>query len=546
MLSPAEAPRSALRRWRWAIAAVVVLILILLLGAMTLGPPVGIDEHRSETPTFTVKKGPLTISVLQSGTVRSSQAATLRSEVAGKTTILHLVEEGSHVKQGDLLVELDSSELIDKKIDEEITVQNSQAAFVQAREDLEIARQQAEADVKSATVDAELAALDLKKFTEGQYKQDLQTAQSKITLADATLKQAKEKLDWSQKLQKLGYITSTELQGDELSHRKADLDLQTAKGELEVLEKYTYQRQVAEFQNKKDTTTFLLLKAKHKAVSNVVQAEATLKAKELAHNREQSKLDKLVEQIAKCKIKAPVDGMVVYVQSSRGFNDAPLSEGVEVREQQELIRLPTTTQMLADVKIHESVVDKIRVGQIALITTEALPGKTFTGSVRKISLLPDSQNTWLNPDLKVYNTEIEIQGDITDLRPGMSCRAEVVVAELADALYVPMQAVLRIGDQPSVYVLGPSGAFEKRAVQVGLDNNRMVQIASGLSEGDAVSMAPPLPPSVRPAIKAPTDAKPSAARAADAAAPAPASPPPLPRSEHPHQKPKGADTVAKP
>ncbi|MHC4912815.1 MAG: hypothetical protein ACYTE5_07405, partial [Planctomycetota bacterium] len=77
------------------------------------------------------------------------------------------------------------------------------------------------------------------------------------------------------------------------------------------------------------------------------------------------------------------------------------------------------------------------------------------------------------------------------LRTGMSCRAEIIIEEYEDAVYIPVQAVIRVGGEPTVYVW-EGGEFEPRAVEVGLDNNRMMRILGGLKEGEVVSLAPPL------------------------------------------------------
>jgi len=100
---------------------------------------------------------------------------------------------------------------------------------------------------------------------------------------------------------------------------------------------------------------------------------------------------------------------------------------------------------------------------------------------------------WLNPDLKVYNTEVYLEGEGDYLRTGMSCRAEIIIEEYDDVIYIPVQAVLRIGGEPTVYV--QSGReFRPRKVEVGLDNNRMIRIIGGLQPGEVVLLAPPLAP----------------------------------------------------
>jgi len=146
---------------------------------------------------------------------------------------------------------------------------------------------------------------------------------------------------------------------------------------------------------------------------------------------------------------------------------------------------------MADVKVHESSLKKISAGLPVRLTVDALPGQTFAGTVAKIAPLPDAQSIFLNPDLKVYRTEVHIDGDGRDLRTGMSCRAEIVIIRYEDALFVPAQAVLRVKGSPTVYVRGQDG-WEPRPVKTGLDNNRMVRVTEGLDEGEDVLLTPPL------------------------------------------------------
>jgi hypothetical protein len=173
-------------------------------------------------------------------------------------------------------------------------------------------------------------------------------------------------------------------------------------------------------------------------------------------------------------------------------NRQPLQEGVEVFERQELIYLPTAASSKADVAIHESSLQKVHVGLPAIITVDALPGKQFFGTVARIAPLPDPQSMFMNPDLKVYNSDVWLETADPSLRTGMSCKVEVVVEEYPDAIYVPVQAVLRVEGKPTAYVVAPDGTLEERKVQIGLDNNSMVRVISGLNEGEVISLSPPL------------------------------------------------------
>ncbi len=444
--------------------------------------------------TFTVRRGPLTISVLESGTIKAREQVILKSEVEGKTTILSLVKEGTQAKKGDLLIELDVSRLEDDKIDQQIRVQNAEAAFIRARENLAVIKNQAQSDLEKAELAHRFAKEDLVKYEQGEYPKDLKESSNRITVAKEELWRAEEKLRWSTRLYDEKYISQTELQADQLSAQKAKLDLELAEADRDLLQDYTFKRKLAELTSEVRQTELALKRTKRKAAADIVQAEAELRAKDSEFTRESSKLDKINRQIAKTRIIAPIDGLVVYATSAQGSwrgNAEPLNEGQEVREQQELIYLPATGSVMAEAKIHESSLEKVKIGLPVRVTVDAVPGRVFKGLVDTIAPLPDAVSVWLNPDLKLYASNILLDGNSAGLRTGMSCRVEILVEQYDDVLYVPVQAVTKVEGQPVVYVKDGSGS-RSRPVETGLDNNRMVHIRNGLKAGEKVLLNPPL------------------------------------------------------
>ncbi len=270
-----------------------------------------------------------------------------------------------------------------------------------------------------------------------------------------------------------------------------------AQSKLSLLQQYTHQRELEELESDVTQTRQSLERVKRRTKADLVQAQADLRAKESEYKRQQDLLAKLEDQIVKCKIYAPVDGMVVYATTGKANwrgNKEPLAEGQQVREREELICLPTTNSMMIEVKVHESSLTKIATGMPVRITVDALPGKVCYGRVGKIGLLPDAQSRWLNPDLKVYSTEIYLEGDTAELKPGMTCRSEIIVAQYEETFFVPIQSVLQVNGQHTVYLPGADGPVA-RQVEVGMDNNRMIRIVSGLDVGETILLAPPLEPS---------------------------------------------------
>ena len=483
---------------KFSIGAIVLVVAIGLI-VIWLKVVRGSETPLSEMPTFVAKRGPLTISVLVSGTIKAREIETIKNEMEGRTSIIFLVPEGKHVKKGELLVKLDDSTLRDSKIDQEIRVMNAEAVKINATENLAIVKNKAESDIKTAQLTLDLAQLDLKKYTDpnGEYYNELVRTRNQITVADEEKKRYEETLTWSERLFKEKYISQTELQVDQLAVTRSKANLEVSQNNLTLLENFTYKRQLAQLESSVEQAQMALERAQAQARANIVQAEADLKAKEQEWERQKSKLAKINDQLTKAERYAPVDGMVIYATSSRSgggpFRESrqPLDEGVEVFERQDLIYLPTTASSMAQVDVHESYLEKVKVGLPAIVTVDALQGKKFIGTVKRISPLPDPQRTWMNPDLKVYVTDIYLEGDDPALRTGMSCKAEIVVEQYQDVVYIPVWAVIRIAGQPTIYVI-EDGALEERKVQIGLDNNRMVAITSGLAEGEVVSVAPPL------------------------------------------------------
>jgi len=475
--------------------AITVVIVVGALGAFALMSGGGSGGTKSTQPTFHVRKGPLTISVVESGTIQSREQVSLKSEVEGQTTLIFLIPEGTKVTKDDLLIELDASHLQDDLIQQQISVDNAEAAFIRARENLAVARNQAESDISRAELDYQFALEDVKQHVEGRHPQDVKEAESQITLASEELERAAEKLKWSERLYEEKYISQTELEADRLTHHRAELNHELAVTSLQLLQEYTSKRTLAELESNVDQMKMALERVKLQANSDIVQAEASLKASETELRQQRSKLEKTQLQLSKTKIIAPRDGLVVYATSVQGGgrrrSREPLQEGQAIRERQELIYLPSAESMMAQVPIHESSLEKAQIGQTVRLKIDALPDQTYVGRVAKIAPLPDAQSAWLNPDLKVYPTEIHLDGVHPELRTGMSCQAEIIVQQHADALYVPIQAVTRVAGVPTAYVRDGDD-FEPRSIEIGFDNNSMVHVLSGLEPGQEVSLTPPL------------------------------------------------------
>lgn len=484
----------------------------------------GCDRQQAQSTVradrTTVTRGRLEVTFKEAANIAALRETTVKSEVEGQATLIYLIPEGTQVKQGEKLAEIDVSSLLERRATQEISKARAEAGLVQAQKELEILIKQNHADEEAARNAVDFARMDLEKFRGretlngaadanadapegqgddatsrqmGERQQELEAADSDIKLADAELRVAADRLEWSRKLHAKGYITKNELERDELDHERRKTAVTLARNRKDLLIAFTHVKTEKELEQKVDFAALELERVRARAEAKLAQANANVQSAEAELRLAKERFDNLVRQIENAVIKAPTPGLVVYATQGGGgggMRDAPIEEGATVRERQSIIILPDITQMRADLKVHESFVDKVRAGQKALVRVDALPDQTFTGTIRRVSPLPDSGSRWSNPDLKVYKTEVVIDGENTVLRPGMSAQVTVLIGTLEDVLKVPIAAIHRKGDIQYCWRDTPQG-IKAVPVQVGASNLVEVQIQSGLEAGDLVYLVPP-------------------------------------------------------
>jgi macrolide-specific efflux system membrane fusion protein len=125
-------------------------------------------------------------------------------------------------------------------------------------------------------------------------------------------------------------------------------------------------------------------------------------------------------------------------------------------------------------------VSKVKVGQNATVTINALPNSPVQAKVSKINLTPTTSGSVVS-----YGAQLALTNPPGGLRPGQSAGVVITVAEATNALTVPAAAVLAAGNTNSV-IVQVNGQDVRRQVQVGVRGESTVEITSGLSEGDRV------------------------------------------------------------
>ena len=456
-LAPPRAALSSLlprrRKWlRYGIIAVVVVGATAGLAALA-----GTDfwsTKRSERVqlTHTVRRGDMLITVTEDGNLESASNVDVKCEVAGGSTILSLVPDGTQVKKGDELARLDSSKIEDLVGEQKIAVEKAEAARIEAKKTFEASK------------------IAVQEYVEGTYIKEMQDLESKIIVALENLRSAENSLQHTQRMARKGYVTSLQREAQVFGVEHAKLDLAAARTAKTVLEKFTRAKTVGDLESKRDT------------------AEAKMRSEQAAFELEDARLKRQMLQLETCIIHAPADGMVVYANEPGGRwgqQSPSVEEGAAVRERQTIIKLPNLAEMQVKTAVHESKIDQLRIGMPARVR---LQGKDFNGSITSVANQAESSG-WFMGNAKEYATLVKVHGSSPEWKPGITAVVEILVAHLRNVLSVPVQAVVPIGGEHFCWVL-ERGKPQQRKVTLGYENDTSVEVRSGLGDGDRVVLNP--------------------------------------------------------
>ena len=474
---------------------------------------------------FVVKKDELIISVTQSGEIEALNSKDVKSEVDGRTSIISMVDEGTIITADDVnnqkvLVELDSSDIEKRVTQSEIAFLNSQANYFEAVELLKIQKQDNQSNLQKGKMKVRFALLDMKKYlgdkVAEKYVNDINEADSLeidtgvylkepalggealrklkelsdgIIIAQSKFERASDKLAWTKKLYEKEYVAETDLKADELDVQSLKIQKDKAEIELDLFRRYEFIKEIETKYNAYDEAVRDLGKIEAQARSELAKKEARSESNKANYELQTKELEKAKEQLEACVIKATVVGQIVYGKNQRVWPRVPLKVGDEIQRSQIIIQIPDPIQMKVNIKVHESWINKVKLDQKAKITVPAFPDEEFTGEVIKKAPLADQSN-FLNPDLKVYATEVCIEGTHDFLKPGMTAKVEILIDKLEDVFIVPIQAVMNKEGRKICYIRNSSDTTE-REVETGQFNESFVEITKGLDRGDRVVLTPP-------------------------------------------------------
>lgn len=213
-----------------------------------------------------------------------------------------------------------------------------------------------------------------------------------------------------------------------------------------------------------------------------LESKAETQLLQLEVERREREVEELREQIDKTVITAPTDGVVLLQEKWDGV----WTVGSRPWSGAELISLPDLGAMKVVAKVHEVDSPRVAKGQKARVELDAFPGQILQGEVTHLADLAVPQG---EDEIKYLTIEVSLDGETGSLLPGMSSRVELILDETPDAVWVPIESVVRDGDDALVFTEGLTG-WGTTAVTLGAENDTHV-VVDGLEAGTRVALVDP-------------------------------------------------------
>ena len=496
------------KNWKWMVPVVCVAVLG---GWFILRPDraqdVNVDVSYVQT---TPEKRDLTNSLSGTGTLNPANTYNVKSLVAGKV-LTSTIEEGDIVEEGTVLYTVDASDATTKVEQASITLQQAQRSYDKTAD-----RQYVRAEVAGVVATLKVAKGD--EVTSGQEVAVIRDS-SKMVLqlefpaadaatfsvgqsAEVTLDGTFETLTGT-----VTAVTGTDaLSTGNLLTRTVTITVRNAGG-LTTAQAATatingvscIAAKCFEYQAERTLTTLaagtvtainvqeggavnkedIVLQISGEDLTEAIQSAAeTLRSAEL-------NMDNLQEAMNNYTVTSPISGTIIEKNAKAG--DA-LTAGAD------LCTIYDLSYLVMVINVDELQVSDVSVGQSVQVTADAVPDKTYTGTVTRVSMKGSS-----NGGTTTYPVTVRID-ETEGLRPGMNANAEIVIAEAKNALAVPNAAIVRGGyvlvtkDSPSAAnadpdMTAPEG-YVYVPVKIGVSDDDYTQIISGVTGNDTVAYDP--------------------------------------------------------
>ncbi len=310
------------------------------------------------------------------------------------------------------------------------------------------------------------------EFDKSEVQKGLDDAVSELEMAEAELRKALATNE--SKIEEM----ESNVKKSELQLRIHELDLEQAVFKAEIDRK--------EIELNLEKAKIALEKAKQeienqKKINDEEIGKLTLKV-----NQAKDKHAEALETLDKLTIKAPNPGIAILQKSWMTQQKYQVDD--QLWPGWPIIGLPDLSQMQALVEINEIDIAKIDTLQPVNVRLDAYPDTSYAGKVVQMATLAHNKNK--DSKVKVFDVTVLILESDSTFMPGMTVNCEIIVDQIPDTLFIPLEALFQnAGDY---YVFLKKGSdFAKHSVEIGKENDDFVIITKGLKEGDIIALTDP-------------------------------------------------------
>jgi len=353
-------------------------------------------------------------------TLQSAQSQVLRSKVNQPATVLFVVPEGTIVKKGNLLVELDASDLTEQKLEQGLRMIGARAQLEAAEEALHGAGAERAETVQIAEQALALAEMALKGFLEGQYPLDLAQAENGVVLAKERLGVAAARASYLEKVENPGPEQELELKEARLALLESELQLRAAQSRIRFLKDVLHDRRKAELQLGISQRKLDLVRARNEFSRAARQSKAAMDVAREKYEMERTRTERLKGQVRACKVYASQAGTVLYPREGwgRGGDAEVIRPGGIVRNRQPLVKVVDAEHFKLYVPVSPNLARRVKTGGKVSVRVDALPSRTFEGRVAEVGPLPHPRGSARNL------ITVRLDDPSGDLKVGMTAMLE--------------------------------------------------------------------------------------------------------------------------
>ncbi len=210
------------------------------------------------------------------------------------------------------------------------------------------------------------------------------------------------------------------------------------------------------------------------------------KQKRLSIQRANSRLTEAHETLDKLFLVSPSPGIAII--NRNWSTDNKFQAGDQCWSGFPLVQLPDLSNLKATIKINEVDISKVTTGLPVEIKPDAFSDSVYKGEVMTVANLAVNKDN--NSQIKVFPVDIRVNTKSKNLLPGLTVSCRLIVDEIKDVLFVPIEAVHREGAENIVY-LQSGKSFKKQVVETGQINTDFIVITAGIKDGDVVALADP-------------------------------------------------------